>query len=127
MSPPPDSSAPGNWRDVLETSIVDQLIMLEGASPGFFAQVAESYYKTGRDNLQAIKDAAGAGDHETLQRRAHALLGSSRQVGAKDLGGLCREIEHSESVASAAGPLAKLDAEFDRTEAALRAAVESAS
>ena len=114
-----------DWRETLDTTIVDQLLMLERGSPGFFGQVVETYLSTSDENLSELVDAARAGDKKLMQRKAHALVGSSRQVGAARVGELCVAIERAASIAEAEAQLPALEDELARAQVALVAAVKS--
>ena len=122
----PESDEQVDWRETLDEPIVAQLRMLEGVSPGFFAQVVQTYLATSEENLRDLLAAAEGGDLHATQRRAHALVGSSRQVGAMTVGSLCATIEHAAALTDAEAALAGLTTEVRRAQRALRAAVESA-
>ena len=113
------------WREALDTNVVDQLLMLERGSPGFFGQVVETYLSTSEENLRELLEAARADDKPVMQRRAHALLGSSRQVGAARVGQLCVAIERAGSVGEVDTQLAALTDELTQAQVALVAAVKS--
>ncbi|MCA9535793.1 MAG: response regulator [Myxococcales bacterium] len=115
-----------DWRQILDEAIVGQLKALESVSPGFFSQVVQTYLATSDENLRDLLSAAESGDLHATQRRAHALVGSSRQVGAMTVGALCVTIEHAATSTEAEAALASLPAELRRAQRALRAAVESA-
>jgi len=117
--------AAGDWRAALDTTVVDQLLMLERGSPGFFGQVVETYLSTSEENLRELLEAARAGDKKVMQHRAHALVGSSRQVGAARVGQLCVEIERAASVGEVDAQLAALEEELSGAQLALVAAVKS--
>lgn len=111
--------------DSLDDVIVGQLKSLEHVSPGFFAQVVDTYVTTSQENLRDLLAAVEAGDLSSAQRRAHALVGSSRQIGATRVGALCAMIEHAASLDDARAQLPALQAALHGAERALHAAVQA--
>ncbi|MCB9661672.1 MAG: response regulator [Sandaracinaceae bacterium] len=113
------------WRETLDMAVVEQLKALEEVSPGFFAQVVETYLGTSDENVRDLLAASTAGDLHTVQRRAHALVGSSRQVGAMHVGQLCATIEHAAALDDVAHELAELSDAVHQAQQALLAVVRA--
>jgi CheY-like chemotaxis protein/anti-sigma regulatory factor (Ser/Thr protein kinase) len=123
LSPAMKQAHSADWRETLDAEIVGQLQMLESASPGFLEQVVHTYLATSDENLRDLVAAVEGGDLLAAQRRAHALVGSSRQVGAMQVGSLCASMEHASSLAGVSGGLDELRGAMARAQGALRAVI----
>jgi HPt (histidine-containing phosphotransfer) domain-containing protein len=60
---------------------------------GVLAEAIGIYLDDAPPQLSALRDAATAGDLPTVARLAHALKSASHNVGASQLGELCRQLE----------------------------------
>ena len=90
--------------------------------PGFLDEVVHLYTGETPKLLRAMRDAIAAGDADALGRSAHALKGSSADLGASGLDRLCKELEEiAQSGALNQAPLrlAALEREYRRVESAL--------
>ncbi len=95
---------------VLDSSVLQSLRDLEAAAePGLLREILETFRDTAADKIEAMRRAAQAGDHETLERAAHSLKGSCGMVGAQRMAERCRSVE-AEAERGACGPQPGLDA-----------------
>ena len=69
------------------------MLMNEG-----FAALLDAYLDDSERRMGEIGDALDSGDLERLRTAAHALKGSSANVGAEALAALCGELEDSAAV-----------------------------
>jgi HPt (histidine-containing phosphotransfer) domain-containing protein len=61
----------------------DMMTELAGLGDDFLSNILEIYRRDATEHVQAIRQAARQGDHQSWQRRAHALKGSSGAIGAR--------------------------------------------
>ncbi|PKM98288.1 MAG: hypothetical protein CVU79_04060 [Elusimicrobia bacterium HGW-Elusimicrobia-3] len=113
------------WDSRLNSFVIAELKDLAGPEDkAFMAELAATYLKDLPGRLEAIKTAAAARDAEALRQAAHALKGSSGNIGAQRLQKVClliEEIGRSGSAEVPAALLADLDAEAAGTRIALEA------
>ncbi|MDY6939020.1 MAG: PAS domain S-box protein [Cyanobacteriota bacterium] len=89
-----------------------------------FIEVLDSYLNESPQLMQNIEDAIGAEDIMALQMAAHTLKSTSATLGANDLATLCGKLEgfsKTESLDVASELLARVVAEYPKTEMALQA------
>lgn len=101
----------------------------EAEEPETLASVLLAYLDDTPTLVQDIHRAALVGDWHTVQRGAHTIKGSSRLIGAVDLGLICEELENGLRHQCLADPQAlvlRLVAEFAAVEAAVRAEIDRA-
>ena len=94
-------------------------------TPAFAVEIIDLFLRDAPKRVEAVKQAAVAGDAATLDRMAHGLRGSSAMIGAVAMAGLCSRIEAlvEEGRTPEAPPLAEqLAAECQATRQALEAA-----
>ncbi len=114
------------WDAVLDGPAVKALKELAGPeNPGFYSDLAAAYLKDLPGRLAAIKEAAASGDAEALRQAAHALKGSSANVGALRLNKICRALEAAARAGSA--QTGELLAALETQAPAARAALEAAA
>ncbi len=65
------------------------------ARPNFVRELVARFSSDADGLVLTLREAAGQGDAERLRQAAHALKGSSRNLGAKPLSALCEELERS--------------------------------
>ena len=111
------------WDTPLSASVLKDLTELAGPeNPEFLKEIIAAYLKDLPGRLEALRAAFAAGDAPALQQAAHALKGSSGNVGALRLHKICRIIEDIAKGGSAAGAgalLLALEAEAPNTLAAM--------
>ncbi len=93
---------------ILDEGAVGNLCSLEAeGQPGLVAEVSALFAVQGRSLLQALRDAAVAGDGSAWRGGLHALRGSASTVGAVRLVESCQQLEQRPAPASLAtgGPL----------------------
>ncbi|OGR74296.1 MAG: hypothetical protein A2089_03920 [Elusimicrobia bacterium GWD2_63_28] len=124
------AEALAKWDTPLDAAVVGELRALAGPeSPGFFADLAKAFLADLPGRLAAIRAAVLSGDGEALRQAAHALKGSSGNMGAKRLQKLCLQLENSGRSGSMGGApelLGALETETPLTRAALEAEASGA-
>lgn len=78
---------------MLDATTVTELQRLAGGDSDFLRDLLEQYEHDSLTRLGELDAAAAAGDSERLVRLAHALRGSSANVGAVDVAEACRGVE----------------------------------
>jgi HPt (histidine-containing phosphotransfer) domain-containing protein len=76
--------------EVLDPAALDEILAMTGGDRSFVAAVVEEYL---RDSAAIVADLRTA-EGTDLQRLAHTLKSTSASVGALQLAGLCKELEH---------------------------------
>jgi len=100
---------------VLDTTVINELREIMGAD---FKTLVASYIRDGGQRLQALHDGFAVGDVEQIRQQAHSFKGSSGNLGALRVTGICLEIEQyaREGNLSAAGTLMEaLENEFQKS------------
>ncbi len=81
-----DTSAP-----IYDAETLDQLReLIDEGDTSFLDDLFQSYFETALENLQTLRTDS---DQETLRRAAHTLKGSSLNVGATGVAGVCKSLE----------------------------------
>ncbi|MBE0620617.1 MAG: response regulator [Burkholderiales bacterium] len=127
-APIPAVAAPDTGSGALDRTALDNILGL-GKSGGadLLRRVIEIYLRNSPDLITAMHAATTAGDLTALGKAAHSLKSSSLNVGATQMGRLCREIEsvvRSNSPEAADKLASGIDAEYARVEALLHAELE---
>jgi CheY-like chemotaxis protein len=76
----------------VDGSVVDELRQV---TPDGFRQLVTAFTQAGSEKIAALRRAAASGDADLMRRAAHSLKGSSGNVGATVLAGLCQRLETS--------------------------------
>jgi two-component system sensor histidine kinase BarA len=108
----------------IDKAVFDALVEMTGGEMAFVDELVDTYLDDGREQVAALRAAAAAADVPGLVRPAHSLKSSSLNLGALELGGLCRDLEEQSrtgAVDFADARVAAIAAGFDRVGAALRA------
>jgi HPt (histidine-containing phosphotransfer) domain-containing protein len=108
----------------IDRDVFDALVDMTGGEMEFVDELVDTYLDDGQQQVAALHDAIATGDTAALVRPAHSLKSNSLNVGAMELGGLCRELEEiarSGAVPDAAGRVAAIDAGFAGVREALLA------
>ncbi len=105
----------------LDDAIFDQLLELERGQPGFLEEVLVSFTRNTTDRLVQLEGALGNGNLKHVHELAHALSGSSRQVGAAKLGELGTKMERTDDASVVQTLLGQAKEEFGRVRQAIDA------
>ena len=95
------------------------------AGEDFVKELVDTFLAEAPQMLNALRDAAAAGDADKFRRAAHSLKSNSHTFGAMTLGAMARELEHKglEHVRKSSGgvgdPLDALAQEYARVATAL--------
>jgi PAS domain S-box-containing protein len=119
---PADTEAAG---DPLDRAAIESLRELGGSE--MLGELAELFDKDTRAGLVELKKAIEKGDASSVEVIAHKLKGSSGNMGAKRMFGICADLQNagaSGELSDAQELLQRLEAEFERVRPALAAEVE---
>lgn len=108
-------------RSVLDAEVVSELQDIMGQD---FQMLVESFQRDGEQRLAALDQAFAEGDADTLRSQAHSFKGSSSNLGATHVAGLCMELEglaSSGELVSAQPLIHSLKQHFQQACAALNA------
>jgi CheY-like chemotaxis protein len=113
------------WDSRLDAFVIAELKDLAGPDDkAFMAELAGTYLKDLPNRLAAIRAAVEARDAEALRQAAHALKGSSGNIGAQRLQKVCLRLEDAGRAGSAEVPAALLS-DLDAEAAGARTALEA--
>jgi HPt (histidine-containing phosphotransfer) domain-containing protein len=80
----------------LNMEVIDELLALsEDGDPELLVDLIEMYLTDGPTKLAAITAGVDAGDWERVERAAHALKGSSGNLGATEVLAACDRIQNA--------------------------------
>ncbi|MBI5393822.1 MAG: response regulator [Verrucomicrobia bacterium] len=117
---PPETLAPA-----LDPATMVQLRALgDDGNPGFLTDLFRTYQQDAASRLPALREAAEKNDVAKLKQAAHALKGSSVNLGARRLAGLCARLETLASDGSTTGAadlIAQVEQELQRVVAEMNA------
>ena len=108
-------------RSVLDAEVVSELQDIMGQD---CQMVVESFQRDGEQRLAALDQAFAGDDAGTLRSQAHSFKGSSSNLGAIHVAGLCMELEtlsSSGDLANAPALIHSLKQHFQQACAALNA------
>ncbi len=118
----------GSSSDAVDPARLSELrsLQLEG-EPSVLEQLIGPFLHAAPSQLAALRAAIGSGDAEALRQAAHALKGSSSNLGATRMAELSADLEalaRSGELMPAEEAVAHLDAEFGRVRAAFEAELQ---
>jgi HPt (histidine-containing phosphotransfer) domain-containing protein len=108
----------------IDLAVFDALVEMTGGEMAFADELVDTYLDDGARQVADLRDAVATSDVAALVRPAHSLKSNSLNVGAMDLGGLCRELEErarAGDVPDAADRVAAIAAGFAAARGALLA------
>jgi HPt (histidine-containing phosphotransfer) domain-containing protein len=109
-------------EDPLDRSVLAGLRGLqEEGEPDILGELIGLFLTDAPPQLVALREAARAGDASSVEQVAHALKGSSGNMGAVRMGAICAELEEmgrSEKLAAAPVGVSRLEEELGRVRAA---------
>ncbi|CAA9490871.1 MAG: diguanylate cyclase/phosphodiesterase (GGDEF & EAL domains) with PAS/PAC sensor(s) [uncultured Rubrobacteraceae bacterium] len=106
----------------LDPGVIEGLRGLGG--PELLAELVELYLEQAPAQLEALREAIEAGDAASVKGTAHALKGSSGNMGALRMATICAELEETgsaEKLEYATALTKRLEAEYGRVRSALEA------
>lgn len=107
----------------IDTSLIGLLRSLAAeGEPDPVADITSMFIADGGERLKQMSSALLAGDEASARRAAHSLRGMSGVIGANHLSSLSRDVEVAEPGAIDRARIQRLEQEFQRVTAALRAA-----
>jgi HPt (histidine-containing phosphotransfer) domain-containing protein len=96
--------------DPIDAATLANLLEMTGGDQTFVDELVETYLEEGERLVAAIVAAASEGSTEELVRPVHSLKSSSLNVGALELGELCRSLEEDARGGSVADPVGRAEA-----------------
>ena len=116
----PDEATP---QAALDVKALDNIRALQRpGAPNLLEKIIALYLEDAPKLLQAMRDAAGAGDASALQRAAHTFKSSSANLGAVQLADLCGKLEHqpaAECLADAGPGISRIETAYAHVRASL--------
>jgi FOG: HPt domain len=108
--------------EILDTAAFAHLLEITGGDLEFVDELIDTYLEDAIVQLDAMRQAADAGDAAAMVRPAHSLKSNSANVGATALVELCRSLEtdgRSGTVADATGRVRHCEQAFADARTAL--------
>jgi two-component system, sensor histidine kinase and response regulator len=93
-----------------------EVVQVEG-EPDLIVELIDLYLEDAPRQMAVMQKAIAVADGVSLKRAAHSLKGSSANLGARRLAGLCEELEQmcrAESFQEVMAQLARLEQELER-------------
>jgi len=81
--------------DPIDPAVFANLVEMTGGEMDFVDELVDTFLEDGEHQIAAMRAAVADGDVEALTRAAHSMKSGSLNVGALELGGLCRELEEA--------------------------------
>ena len=106
----------------IDRSTYDALVAMTGGDHEFVDDLVDTYLTDLVEQLAALDAAVAGGDPTALVRPAHSMKSSSLNVGALELGRLCRELEEQGRAGKFDGAVARV-ADVHRQSERVRAAL----
>jgi len=94
----------------IDAATFANLLDMTGGDQAFVDELVDTYLEEGESLVGALGAAASAGSVEEPVRPAHSLKSSSLNVGALEIGELCRALEEEARGGSVGDPVARADA-----------------
>lgn len=127
LATPPTTSLPAPLLSPTDAPLDERALaqiraLQRPGQPSVLGKIIGLYLDSAPALLQRLRDAVAAGDGEALRQAAHSFKSSSANLGATQLAGLCKELEHRGREQRLEGTVALL-AEVDRHSARVREAL----
>ena len=109
---------------VLDGAALDELREMEARGAISVHEIVELFHQSGEDILPALHQALAQREAGDLEREAHTLKGSARDLGALRLAAVCQRLEdlgREESFAGAADLITGIEAAFEEAKGAIDA------
>lgn len=119
---------PAGNAQLFNENTLHHLMLLGGENDNFLDSVFQGFFLEGEQLLQSMNSALHKREYTVFKELAHALKGSSGNVGAETVYELCREImraSHSDLQVSASDRMNKLQESFSATRLALISYLEA--
>jgi HPt (histidine-containing phosphotransfer) domain-containing protein len=100
----------------IDATAFANLVEITGGDLAFVDELVDTYLADGATQIATIRTAAAAGDVGTLTRAAHSMKSGSLNIGALEVGALCRSLEEqgrSGAVPDADPQIAAIATAFD--------------
>ena len=87
----------------MDPEVLANLKELEDGGDFSLAEFFQVFAQDSARRMGALRQAIEKGDARTLERQAHTLKGSSRELGARRMAALCQQLEDIGEAGSTAG------------------------
>jgi HPt (histidine-containing phosphotransfer) domain-containing protein len=77
----------------IDSAVFAGLVEITGGEMEFVDELVDTYLEDGERQVADLRAGVANSDPEALVRPAHSLKSNSLNLGATELGGLCRELE----------------------------------
>ncbi len=108
----------------IDPAVFAALVEMTGGDVAFVDELVDTYFDDAREQIAALLAAVAAADVPAVVRPAHSLKTNSFNVGAMELGALCRDLEErgrTGELEDAAARVAAIVTGFDQVRQALLA------
>jgi HPt (histidine-containing phosphotransfer) domain-containing protein len=106
----------------IDPEVFANLVEMTGGEMDFVDELVDTFLEDGGRQIATMHAAVASGDVEGLGRAAHSLKSGCLNIGAADLGTICRSLEEAArggSVPDAGDRIAAINAGFEAARAAL--------
>lgn len=79
----------------IDPAVFANLVEMTGGEMDFVDELVDTFLEDGARQIAKMGEAATAGDVERLGRAAHSLKSGSLNIGAMELGAICRSLEEA--------------------------------
>jgi len=100
---------PADGGETLDPIILRQLTELEATGPGLVARLLHNFIDQAPKRIAVIASAVAAGDATAVREQAHALRGSSLNIGAMRLANICKRLESQAKLGNLQGAEESID------------------
>ena len=117
LSPEHEGASAGDKvsEELLDRQVIANLRELGGQE--MLSKLAELFLEESRSAVDSLRGAVEENDAQTVERAAHTLIGSSGNMGAREIARLCTQLQEvgaSGDLTRAPGLLARLEEELNR-------------
>jgi len=129
--PAMSAMAPRNTEPPLDRAALNNIRALQRpGSPNLLGKLIHVYISSSQELMASLRDGIAQADSEAVRKAAHALKSSSANLGAKQLAGLCKDLEalgRANDLNRAPALYSQVESEYARVTQALDAERNSSS
>ena len=106
---------------VLDPAVIEGLRQLTmTGEPDVLDEVLTMFLKDVPNRIERLRNACASGDIQEVRRVAHSLKGSSGNIGAQSMFGICSQLDELRDLSSAEKLVDALAVEFGKVETEIR-------
>ena len=128
---PAPSPTPRNSESPLDRVALNNIRALQRpGSPNLLSKLINVYFSSSQELMASLRDGIAQADSDAVRKAAHALKSSSANLGAKQLAGLCKDLEalgRANQIERAPALYSQVESEYARVTQALEAERNSTS